>query len=700
MDNSMQNMLDMYLFETNSLIEQLDGILLDSEQADSFSEDDINAIFRIMHTIKGSSAMMQFDSLMTAAHRIEDLFYYIRENGMNHEHSRELFNMLFNASDFMKAEIEKIENGEELTEDISEMTGQIQKVLDLISGKTSGSEEAGAAEEPAGPDFCAVLDAGHPYAVRVFFDEGLGMENLRAFMIANSVREVVEDMICFPADAENDNSTIPYIVDEGFLMGFASEEDQKSAMDIVATAVNVRSFESFQAAEAGAPAQEPQEIQETPAAAPQATAEEVPVQAKEAPEKAPAKEAPKKAPAKENHGSKQSLISVNLSKLDTLMDIVGEIVITESMVTSCPDLADFKSDSFTKSARQLRKLTDDLQDTAMSLRMVSVSSTFQKMTRIVRDMSQKLNKKARLVTIGADTEMDKTIVDSIGDPIMHMVRNSMDHGIEDTEEERIRAGKPAEGTVTLSAQHTGSEVIITIADDGRGVSSEGVLAKAKKNGLLTKPESEYSRQDILKLLLLPGFSTNTEVTEYSGRGVGMDVVKKNVEKVGGIVTITSEEGQGMTTTFKIPLTLAIVDGMQISVGDLSFTIPIANIRQSFKVTKDDIVYDEGRGEMIRREDVFYPVVRLHEFFEIETDKTSVEEGIMLWVESSGEKSFCLFVDGLIGEQQVVVKPLPTYLNDCDVKSQGISGCTIMGDGNISIILDPLNLYDSAINAAY
>jgi two-component system chemotaxis sensor kinase CheA len=382
------------------------------------------------------------------------------------------------------------------------------------------------------------------------------------------------------------------------------------------------------------------------------------------------------------------------------MDIVGEIVITESMVTACPDLADVKSDSFTKSARQLRKLTDDLQDTAMSLRMVSVSSTFQKMTRIVRDMSQKLNKKAKLVTIGADTEMDKTIVDSIGDPIMHMVRNSMDHGIEETVEERILAGKPEEGTVTLSAQHTGSEVIITIADDGKGVSSEGVLAKAKKNGLLTKPESEYTRKEILNMLLLPGFSTNTEVTEFSGRGVGMDVVKKNVEKVGGVVTITSEEGEGMTTTFKIPLTLAIVDGMQISVGDLSFIIPIANINSSFKATESDIVYDEARGEMIRREDEFYPLVRLHEIYDIETETTDLLDGIIIWVESSGDKSFCLFVDELIGEQQVVVKPLPVYLHDYDIKSQGISGCTIMGDGNISIILDPLNLYDSVMTTVY
>lgn len=704
MDNSMQNMLDMYLFESNSLVEQLDGILLEAEQEDSFSEDDINTIFRIMHTLKGSSAMMQFDSLMTVAHRIEDLFFFIRENGMDHEHSRELFNMLFKASDFMKAEIEKVENDESLTEDISEITDNIQKVLNLISGaedKKEG-EEAGAAGGEASA--AEGLDEEHKYAIRVFFDEGLGMENLRAFMIVNSIREVCEDFVVYPQGIESDNTTSNYIIDHGFVIGMKSSHEQELALDIVSTSVNVRTYESFVADFSGEKSAKGTKDEES--SKPQA--ESQPQQAAPAQEKAEstasAEEDKKKEAHKEKNkpsggGSKQSLISVNLSKLDALVDIVGEIVITESMVTSCPDLVDFKSDSFTSAARQLRKLTDDLQDTAMSIRMVPVSSTFQKMTRIVRDMSQKLNKKARLVTVGADTEVDKTIVDSIGDPIMHMVRNSMDHGIESDVQDRINAGKDPEGTITLSAQHTGSEVIITISDDGKGVNSEAVLAKAKKNGLLNKPESEYSRKEILNMLLLPGFSMKKEVTEFSGRGVGMDVVKKNIEKVGGTIIITSEEGEGMTTVFKIPLTLAIVDGMLINVGNLTFTIPIANIKSSFKITEEDIIYDEKRGEMLQKEDNFYPLVRLHEYYDIDTEVQDVGEGIVMWLEAD-EKTFCLFVDNLIGEQQIVVKPLPEYLNDFDVKNYGISGCTVIGDGNISIIIDPLSLYNATVNSAF
>ena len=385
-----------------------------------------------------------------------------------------------------------------------------------------------------------------------------------------------------------------------------------------------------------------------------------------------------------------------MSKLDNLMAIVGEIVITESMVTSCPELSGLKLDSFTKSARQLRKLTDELQDIVMSIRMVPISGIFQKMNRIVRDMGQKLNKDTELVIIGEDTEVDKAIVDCIGDPIMHIVRNSMDHGIEEDVADRIALGKSPKAKITLSAEHTGSEVIISIVDDGKGINPASVLSKAQRNGLLTKPESEYSKKEILNLLMLPGFSTNEEVTEYSGRGVGMDVVKKNVEKVGGVVSITSEVGEGTCTTLKIPLTMAIVDGMEIAVGNSIFTIPINNIRQSFKISSDEIIRNVNNSEVIKRMDEFYPVIRLHELYNLETSITNIEDGILIWVES-GDKSYCLFVDELLGEQQVVVKPLPAYLNSFNIKNSGVAGCTILGDGNISIILDVLNLYTNAHN---
>ncbi|MDE7010407.1 MAG: chemotaxis protein CheW, partial [Oscillospiraceae bacterium] len=295
--------------------------------------------------------------------------------------------------------------------------------------------------------------------------------------------------------------------------------------------------------------------------------------------------------------------------------------------------------------------------------------------------------------IGEDTEVDKTIVDSISDPIMHIVRNSMDHGLEEREELRVAAGKDPVGEIILSARHTGSEVIIEIKDDGQGVDVNAVLNKAIRQGL-ADPSQEYSQKDILNFLMMPGFSTNTEVTEFSGRGVGMDVVKKNVADVGGTVTITSEWGKGMTTTLKIPLTMAIMDGMAVAVGSSIFTIPINNIRSSTKVTGNDIVYDPARGEMMKFLDNYYPIIRAKDLFQMEDGHDNIADGILIWLEA-GDRSYCLFVDELIGQQQIVVKPLPPYVNSFNVKSCGITGCSILGDGSISIILDVANLYSTA-----
>ena len=232
---------------------------------------------------------------------------------------------------------------------------------------------------------------------------------------------------------------------------------------------------------------------------------------------------------------------------------------------------------------------------------------------------------------------------------------------------------------------------ISISDDGQGMDPDKILAKAERNGILTKPASDYSKKEILSLLMLPGFSTNEEVTEFSGRGVGMDVVKKNVEAVGGTISITSETGKGSCTTLKIPLTMAITDGMEVSVGKSLFTIPIANIRQSFKPQKEEVILDANGNEIIKCLDAFYPIIRIHELYNIETEVTNIEDGILIWVETA-DKSYCLFVDELLGEQQVVVKPLSPFLGNFNIKSSGIGGCTILGDGNISLILDISNLY--------
>jgi len=321
-----------------------------------------------------------------------------------------------------------------------------------------------------------------------------------------------------------------------------------------------------------------------------------------------------------------------------------------------------------------------------------VSGTFQKQKRTVRDMCKKLGKEAVLVLEGEDTEIDKTIVDSISDPIMHIVRNSMDHGIEDNKEDRIALGKDPVGKIVLSARQSGGEVIIEVTDDGQGVDDEKVLNKAINKGL-AQPGFEYSHKDILNFLLAPGFSTNTEVTEFSGRGVGMDVVKSNVESAGGTVSISSERGKGMTTTLHIPLTTSILDGMEVAAGGSIFTVPLSDIRQIFRVTSDQVILDAVHGEMIKIMDNFYSIVRAKDYFQMDSGVENFDDGVLLWV-GSADRSFGLFVDELIGEQQIVVKPLPSYINNFGVKGQGITGCSVLGDGSISLILDVANIHEN------
>lgn len=697
----MEAMLDMYFYETNSLLEQLDEILLRTEQANAFESDDIKEIFRIMHTIKGSSAMMGFDNLSVLAHKAEDMFFVIRENPDVITDVSFVYDLVFQVSDSYKAQIEAIQNnvnGEYEQFNFDELIEKLNKAKDKLSGEASGAvapaQAAPAAPAPAAP---AVPAAAAPAAsgngkttVRVFFEEGCQMENLRAFLLINTIKDECSFLEYTPSDVETNSESSKEIIDHGFLITFSAADNQDYILKQIETALNVQSYEVLSAATEAPAASEapkaeipPEPAKTAPAEKPAEVKPAAPVHTDSAIEKAQAAVA---NVAAQGGMQKQSLISVNLAKLDALNDIVGEIITTESMVISNPDLEGLELESFSKAARDLKKLTGELQDTVMSIRMVPLSGVFQKMNRIVRDMRKKLNKDVEFVMEGEETEVDKSIVDSLQDPLMHLVRNCMDHGIEEHPEDRTNAGKSAKGTVKLTAQNSSGEVIITVSDDGAGIDPEKVLAKAKRSGVLTKPESEYTVKEIQNLILLPGFSTNETVTEFSGRGVGMDVVKANVEKCNGTIIVDSKKGLGTTFIIKIPLTLAIIDGMEISVGDIVFTVPISTIRESFKVEPEQILRDTDGNEMIMLRGICYPILRMHEKFGIETEVTDLKEGILLLVETDNKK-MCIFADKLIGEQQVVVKPFPKYLSRYNIKGEGLSGCTIMGDGSISLIID-------------
>ena len=378
--------------------------------------------------------------------------------------------------------------------------------------------------------------------------------------------------------------------------------------------------------------------------------------------------------------SKQD-IRVDLHKLDLLINLVGELVIAESMVTRCPAVVHVEDEYYNRAKHQLRRICDELQDCAMSVRMIPLAATFRKMVRLVHDLGTKAGKKIKLNLVGEETEVDKTVIEQIADPLVHIVRNSCDHGVEPPDE-RIAAGKPEIGSVTLEGKHEGGEVWILITDDGRGLNKERILSKAIERGLVGAEAKDWSDDRIYKLVFEPGFSTAEKVTDISGRGVGMDVVKRNIEKLNGRIDITSRPGLGSTFTLRIPLTLAIVDAMLVRVGDGKYMIPTLTIRESLVPMKSQVtVTPEGR-EILRLREEMVPIIRLYDVFGCQPGADKLKDGILIVAEDSG-RSFAFFVDEIIGQQQTVIKGLPDYIGE----SNGFSGCTILGDGTVSLIVD-------------
>ncbi|MBZ0263394.1 chemotaxis protein CheA [bacterium] len=400
----------------------------------------------------------------------------------------------------------------------------------------------------------------------------------------------------------------------------------------------------------------------------------------------------KKKPLEQPKQHKQyQTIRVDVEKLDRLLDLVGELVIAEVMVSQNPDLKGIthSMDRFDKAVMQLDKITRDLQDIANSIRMIPLSGTFKRMVRLVRDLSHKAGKKVEFEILGEETEVDKTVIEQIADPLVHIIRNSIDHGIEKPED-RLAAGKAEVGKLTLEAEYIGGEVWIRIRDDGKGLKREALIERAREKGLLDNDCSEMSDLQVFQLIFQPGFSTAKEVTDISGRGVGMDVVRKNIESIRGKVDVQSESGKGTEIILRIPLTLAIIDGMIIRVGNLRFTMPLTSIRESLQVRKDIITVTPDGQEILKIRNELIPVVRLHELFEIEPTNTTLESGIITIVENEGRVAG-LFVDELLEQQQIVIKGLSSYIG----KLECVSGCTILGDGDISLILDIRGIIEQA-----
>jgi two-component system chemotaxis sensor kinase CheA len=386
---------------------------------------------------------------------------------------------------------------------------------------------------------------------------------------------------------------------------------------------------------------------------------------------------PKKAAA----AGESSSIRVSIDKVDALINMVGELVITQSMLGQLGEDIDMsKIENLKDGLAQLERNTRELQESVMRIRMLPISFAFQRFPRMVRDLTQKLNKKVNLVLLGEQTELDKTVMEKIGDPLVHLVRNSVDHGIE-TPEERKAKGKDETGTVTLNAYHQGGNIVIEISDDGAGINKERVLAKARERGLVAADEIP-SDEKIYDMIFHPGFSTAAEISDVSGRGVGMDVVKKNIRALGGNIDITSATDQGSTIRIRLPLTLAILDGQLIRVGNETFIVPLVSIIESIQVKEERVNEIAGKAELYKLRDEYIPIVRLYEAFSTKPDSRNLTDGLLVVVEGDGQR-VALFVDDLLGQQQVVIKSLETNYRSVE----GVSGATILGDGTVALILD-------------
>lgn len=708
-----EDMLDVYLFENGQLLEQLQDIVLEQKDEDCFDEDSVNEIFRTMHTIKGSSGIMMFENITTVSHKLEDIFFYLRESHPSNVPHLELVDHVLNVADFINNEMEKIKNGDTADGDTTEIIESLDNFLNSIKGGKRTKEKIIKENVHVEPQqfYLAPMatSASHFYKIYLTYNPEIQLANVHAYKMVYSLKEIAEDIMYFPEDIITSESSADEILENGFKVLLQTQTTKEELEGMITTGYDIEKVEIYEctanefqqgfdsigseiridmedSVDDGKVKTEDtiKESVETVEKKPMAPGDFV------IESKGPGK-AKKLAKDKQKKQEKANFISVDVAKMDMLMDLIGELVISESVVLQNPDLKvpGLRLDNFNKAAGQMSKISTDLQNVIMSMRMVPLLNTFQKMNRIVFDVSRKLGKEIEFEMVGEHTEVDKNIIENISDPLMHLVRNAVDHGIE-TNEERLAKGKKEKGKVTLSAKTESGKVWISVIDNGGGLDRNKIIAKAKKQGIwdYTRDEHSYTDKEIYQFITLPGFSTNEKVTEYSGRGVGMDVVVSNLQSIGGSLEIESTPGQGSCMNLKIPLTLAIIDGIVMEVGKSSFVIETGVVKE-FVGLRENMLVEQPDGEevvMIRGE--CFPVLRLGNWYELNDYEANMEDAMLVIVEVE-KQTICLLVDKLIGKQEIVVKPIPDYVK----KVKGLSGCTQLGDGSIALILDVAGLIE-------
>jgi two-component system chemotaxis sensor kinase CheA len=634
----------------------------------------INTIFRVAHSIKGGSATFGFTEVASFTHTLETLLDELRGNRM--QVSAGISDLLLKSVDVMRAILRSTQHKEPID---AQRVADLQFDLEVaIAQKNNAPAVAAAASVPALAAKLKNNDAGkhhwnisfRPYA-QLFVHGNDPLRMLRELAEVGELKSSLHDH-ALPTLEDLDPETCYFSWD------LALQSDV--TRDVIA---NV-----FDWAEGDCELS----ISEQAAAPPPAAIEATTQIAAISPLKAAASESGLEAPRQQGIGDSGS-IRVNIEKIDELMNIVGELVITQSMLGQMGDkFQGGATEQLRAGLAQLERNVRELQESVMRVRMLPISFVFSRFPRMVRDLSQRLNKQVELKLTGEQTELDKTVLEKIGDPLVHLVRNSVDHGLEQADV-RVAAGKPAAGTVHLNAYHKGGSIRIEVSDDGGGLNRDRILAKARERGLVGAND-QLSDDAIYELIFVAGFSTAEKTTDVSGRGVGMDVVRRNISELGGTIEVRTEPGKGSRFLITLPLTLAIVDGQSVCVGGETYIVPLVTIIESLQLKPTMVNRVAGRDEVFWFRDGYVPILRLHQMFGVKPRAQALHEGLIMVVEGEGRR-VGLFVDELLGQQQVVIKSLETNFRRVD----GVSGATILGDGSVALILDVPGLVRVASESA-
>ena len=690
--------LEIFLDETNEHLQNLNTQILELE-SDPENMDNINEIFRAAHSLKGMAGTMGYKRMQNLTHDMENVFSEVR-NG-NIKVKPEMIDVLFQCLDALEEYKNNIqETSDEGTNDNENLIKALNDILNAGKEEAPAAKEAAPATAPAAPAAEtgaentekwneiafddsqvrvikeAMKQGKNVYGINVVVQESCILKAARAFLVFKAVEEKGEIIVSVPSaqDVEDEkfdrDFTLIILSDYSLDDIIKAAESVSEIAQVTGAVLELEKTKNYHAEE------------ETPEPVPEKKEEVAEVKAElKTEERKPAAAA--KAPEKKsvNKPVVNRTVRVDIEKLDSLMNLVSELIIAKNSLVAASSSDQGNNSAFNEQIEYLENVTTNLHESVMKVRMVPIESVVVKFPRMIRDLSKKLDKKMELYMTGEETELDRTVVDEIGDPLMHLLRNSADHGLESAEV-RAQRGKPEQGSIFLDAYQDGNNVVIEVRDDGNGIDVEAVKNKAIERNLVTAEQAaNMPEKDIINLLFQPGFSTSEKVTDVSGRGVGLDVVKSKIESLSGEVEVKSKWGEGSTWTIRLPLTLAIIQALMVVVGGEKYAISLGSIQTIEDISPNEIKLVENK-EVINLRGTVIPLIRLTEVLDVESTR-SPEDNLIVVIVKKGDKMAGLVIDELIGQQEIVIKSLGKYIKQCKF----ISGATILGDGEVALILD-------------